>query len=86
MCSFAYIIALGQKYESVNEMVYAGEAGSVTPNAYEAKSFETWAEAMRYALDNYEFPEMVEPIPRGFERPKYPRVCHARIWEEITEC
>ena len=41
---------------------------------------------MRYALDNYEFPKFDNPVPRGFERPKYPRVCHARIWEELTDC
>ena len=31
-------------------------------------------------------PAFDNPVPRGFERPKYPRVCHARIWAEITEC
>lgn len=90
-----YIIALGNPYTNPNEnpdfaanetMSYAGESGGATPNPYNAKQFDTWADAMRYALDTYEFPALEFPAPRGFERPKYPRVCHARIWAELTEC
>ena len=81
-----YIIALGNRYESGDSMTYAGESGGTTPNPYDAKQFDTWAEAMRYALDTYEFPALDFPAPRGFERPKFPRVCHARIWAEVTEC
>ena len=81
-----YIIALGKRYNDRESMAYAGESGGATPNPYEAKQFDTWADAMRYALDTYEFPALGFPAPRGFERPKYPRVCHARIWAEITDC
>jgi hypothetical protein len=85
--SFGYIIALGLQFASEpDSMAYAGESGGTTPNPQDAKQFETWADAMRYALDNYEFPAFDNPVPRGFERPKYPRVCHARIWAEVTEC
>ena len=90
-----YIIALGNRYANPNEspdladsemMTYAGESGGTTANPYDAKQFDTWADAMRYALDTYDFPALDFPAPRGFERPKYPRVCHARIWAEVTEC
>ena len=85
--SFGYIIALGLRIANEpDSMAYAGESGGATPNPQDAKQFETWADAMRYALDNYEFPAFDNPVPRGFERPKYPRVCHARIWAEVTEC
>ena len=85
--SFGYVIALGQQFANKpDSMAYAGESGETTPNPQDAKQFETWADAMRYALDTYEFPAFEGQIPRGFERPKYPRVCHARIWAEITEC
>ena len=82
-----YIIALGLRIANEpDSMAYAGESGGATPNPQDAKQFKTWADAMRYALDNYEFPAFDNPVPRGFERPKYPRVCHARIWAELTEC
>ena len=91
-----YIIALGNRSpqvgasvdfaDNVEMMTYAGESGGTTANPYDAKQFDTWADAMRYALDTYDFPALDFPAPRGFERPKYPRVCHARIWAELTEC
>lgn len=85
--SFGYIIALGLRFDNEpDSMVYACESGKATPNPQDAKQFDTWADAMRYALDNYDFPAFDNPVPRGFERPKYPRVCHARIWAEVTEC
>ena len=85
--SFGYVITLGQQFASEpDSMAYAGESGGTTPNPQDAKQFDTWADAMRYALEHYEFPAFENPVPRGFERPKYPRVCHARIWAEITEC
>ena len=86
LASEGYIIALGNRCESGDCMTYAGESGGTTPNPYDAKQFDTWADAMRYALDTYEFPALDFHAPRGFERPKYPRVCHARIWAEVTEC
>ncbi len=85
--SFGYIIALGLQFANEpDSMAYAGESGGTTPNPQDAKQFDTWADAMRYALDTYEFPALDFPAPRGFERPKFPRVCHARIWAEITDC
>ena len=82
-----YIVALGRRCASEPDSVmYAGINGTATPNSFDALTFDTWADAMRYALDNYEFPKFDNPVPRGFERPKYPRVCHARIWEELTDC
>ena len=81
-----YIIALGNWYNDCDSMAYAGESGDTTPNPYNAKQFDTWADAMRYALETYEFPALDFPVPRGFERPKFPRVCHSRIWAEITDC
>lgn len=84
---FGYIIALGLRFEDEPDgMVYVGESGKTTQNPQDAKRFDTWAAAMRYALDNYEFPALDDPVPRGWERPKYPRVCYARIWEDVTEC
>ena len=86
--SWGYVIALGPQYASEpDSMAYLGESGGTTPNPYNAKQFDTWADAMRYALDTCEFPEFKDEMPpRGFERPKYPRVCHARIWAELVEC
>ena len=83
--SCGYVIALGRQFANEpDSMAYAGENGETTPNPQDAKQFDTWADAMRYALDNYDFPAFDNPVPRGFERPKYPRVCHARIWAELT--
>ena len=85
--SYGYVIALGEMIDGEpGSMAYACESGQTTPYPQEAITFAKWADAMRYALDHYEFPELENPIPRGYERPKYPRVCHARIWEEVTEC
>lgn len=86
LTSEGYIIALGNRYKSDESMTYAAESGGTTPNPYDAMQFDTWADAMRYALNNYEFPALEFSTPRGFERPKYPRVCHARIWAELVEC
>ncbi len=81
-----FIIALGYKFQGEPEsMAYVADSGGTTMNPQDAKMFDTWADAMRFALDKCEIPAL-DPVPRGFERPKFPRVCHARIWEEITEC
>ena len=80
-----YVVALGYRFQDEpGSMTYAGENGTAN-NPQDAIIFDTWEAATRYALDNCEFPAL-DFVPRGFERPKFPRVCFARIWEEITEC
>ncbi len=87
MCTGGYVIALGPKFDDMPDMIsFACESGEATAEIQQAKMFESWAEAMRYALDHYEFPELEYPVPKGFERPKFPRVCHVRLWAEMTEC
>ena len=72
LSNYGYVVALGPKFGNNPEtMEYAGEAGSVTPKTFEAKTFDTWAEAMRYALDNpsrevLNVPNIRECVIRGY--------------------
>ncbi len=87
MCTGGYVIALGPEFDDMPDMMaYACESGEATAEIHAAKMFESWAEAMRYALDKYEFPAFDYPIPKGYERPRFPRVLHVRLWAEITDC
>ena len=88
-----FVVALGPAFATagadfpgaVEYMNYAGGGGR-TADLRDALAFDTWADAMRWALDNCEIPEMPMPIPRGFEKPKYPKVCHVRLWADVSEC
>lgn len=78
-----YIIALRT---SPDGQWYIGKDGEdETTLADSAKCFDAYADAVRYMVEHCEIPNMPAPVPRGFERPKYPRVCFYRLYEEITE-
>lgn len=81
-----YVIELGCRYHNGVGMSYAGSGDAITADMATARMFDTWRDAMRHTLDAYEIPELDLPIPRGYEKPKFPRVCHVRLWAEVTDC
>ena len=84
-----FVIAIGKHFPPsamAPALKYAAPYGKTTTAIQDAAMFDSWRDAMEYALDNLHFPEIPYPTPRGMEKPLFPRVCHVRIWTEITDC
>lgn len=82
-----YVVAVGERLPPEPFPVYVTTDGSETTDEQQARAFDTYGDAVKWAADNCEFSQIDGvTIPRGFERPRYPRVCYLRIYTELTEC
>lgn len=82
-----YVVAVGKMNPPEDLTVYINENGQETTDEQAARAFDTYGDALKWAVENCDIPAMdYINVPRGFERPRYPRVCYLRIYTELTEC
>ena len=82
-----YVVAVAETSDSKPEAVYLSKNGMETNYPVCAQRFDTYGDALKWAVENCDIPAMdYINVPRGFERPRYPRVCYLRIYTELTEC
>lgn len=79
-----YIVAVGARLPPEPETVYLTETGDHTTDPQQARVFDEYADALKWVVENCEFPQDdLFPVPRGFERPRFPRVCCLRVYTEV---
>ena len=81
-----YVVAIGEELPPNNTPVFVNESGEETTDEQKAMAFDTYGDALKWAVENCAISDMGFPVPRGFERPRYPRGCYLRTYTEITEC
>ena len=82
----SYIVAVGERLPPDPEAVYVTDEGDETTDPKSAMKFDTYGDALKWAVENCAFSGIGRPVPRGFERPRFPRVCYLRTYTEVTEC
>ena len=82
-----YVVAVGETLPPESEkMLFATDQtadgrGSETESA---RTFESYGDALKWMVENCEIPALdFGAIPRGFERPRFPRVCYLRKYTEV---
>ena len=81
-----YVVAVGETMPPEPEPVFITTDGRETTDPQRARDFDTYGDALKWAVENCEFSQMgFLPAPRGFEKPRFPRVCYLRIYTEMTE-
>ena len=81
-----YVVAVGETTPPEHLTVYIGESGQEVFDAQRARAFYTYGDALKWAVENCEFSQMdFFAVPRGFEKPRFPRVCYLRTYTELTE-
>lgn len=78
-----YYVAIGERLPPEQLPVYVTEDGRETTDILRAKCFDTYGEALKWAVNNCEITNTETPPTRGFERPRYPRVCYCRVFVEV---
>ena len=81
-----YIVAVGERLPPQTDAVYITADGNETTDPTTARAFDTYADALKWAVENCAISDIGYPVPRGFERPRFPRVCYLRTYTELTEC
>ena len=81
-----YVVAVGETGDATPQTVYAtarGEDGrGYDPET--ARDFDTYGDALKWMVENCEIPALdFAVMPRGFERPRFPRVCYVRKYTEV---
>ena len=80
-----YVVAVGETTPPEPLTVFIAPDGREVFNAQRARAFYTYGDALRWAVDNCEFSQMdFCAVPRGFEKPRFPRVCYLRTYTELT--
>ena len=82
----SYIVAVGERLPPESDAVYITADGNETTDPTTARGFDTYGDALKWAVENCAISDIGYPVPRGFERPRFPRVCYLRTYTEITEC
>lgn len=81
-----YVVAVGETTSPEPLTVFINENGQEVWDAQEARAFDTYGDALKWAVENCEFSQMdFRAVPRGFEKPRFPRVCYLRTYTELTE-
>lgn len=84
-----YVVAIDKTDDPERPIVYA-TAKTEDGRGYNpetARDFDTYGDALKWMVENCEIPALeFTAIPRGFERPRFPRVCYVRTYTELTEC
>ena len=80
-----YIIAVGETFPPASELIFYGGQSGTTQNPIDAYAFDTWLEAIKWALENCEITQPTTTPPRGLERPRFPRVCFLRLYAEVKQ-
>ena len=81
-----YVVAVGETLPPESMTVFIGENGQEVYDAQRARAFDTYGDALKWAAENCEFSRMdFCVVPRGFEKPRFPRVCYLRTYTELTE-
>lgn len=81
-----YIVAVGERLPPESDAVYITADGNETTDPTTARGFDTYGDALKWAVENCAISDIGYPVPRGFERPRFLRVCYLRTYTEITEC
>lgn len=82
-----YVVAVGERLPPEPDPVYITREGDETTDPTRAIDFDTYGDALKWTVENCEIPQFdTVSIPRGLERPRYPRVCYLRLYTELTEC
>ena len=76
-----YIVAVGVR--DGNNTVFVSRDGGETLDPMGARDFDTYGDALKWTVENCEITSLEYPIPRGFERPRFPRVCYLRVFSEV---
>ena len=80
------VVAVGETTPPEPLTVYISESGQEVFDAQRARAFDTYGDALKWAVENCEFSQMdFCAVPRGFEKPRFPRVCYLRTYTELTE-
>ena len=80
-----YVVAVGETLPPEPLTVFINESGQEFFDAQRARAFDTYGDALKWAVENCEFSQMdFCAVPRGFENPRYPRVCYLRTYTELT--
>ena len=83
MAAGFYAVAIGEKLPPESETVWFSEDGRETTDELHARAFDSYGDALKWAVENCEITNAETPPPRGWERPRYPRVCFCRVFTEI---
>ena len=75
-----YIVAIG---EAGSDTVFVSQDGGQTLLPAQAIGFDTYGDALKWTVENCEITSLECPIPRGYERPRFPRVCYLRVFSEV---
>ena len=81
-----YVVAIDKTDDPERPMVYATAKteNGIGYNPETARDFETYGDALKWMVENCEIPALdFVAIPRGFERPRFPRVCYVRKYTEV---
>lgn len=80
-----YVVAVGETARPDSLTVFINQNGQEVFDAQHARAFDTYGDALKWAVENCEFSQMdFCAVPRGFEKPRYPRVCYLRTYTELT--
>ena len=81
-----YVVAIDETTDPERKTVYA-TAKSADVRGYNpetARDFDTYGDALKWMVENCEIPALdFVAMPRGFERPRFPRVCYVRKYTEV---
>ena len=86
----SFVIAVGEDYEcGAKYLRYLSrnretESGTTT-DPLNARQFDTYADALKSMLETCAIEEIEPPIPHGWERPRFPRVCYLRLYAEVSQ-
>ena len=69
-------------YEGLNATAKSANGRGYNPET--AREFYTYGDALKWMVENCEIPALdFVAMPRGFERPRFPRVCYVRKYTEV---
>ena len=65
--------------------IYYNRNSGETTDPLHASDFDTYEDALQWIASNCSIANLDNPVPRGFERPRYPRICYQRVFAEIQD-
>ena len=81
----SYIVAIGERSPEADAVDITAD-GDETIDPTGARAFDTYGDALKWLVENCEITDVGYPVPRGYERPRFPRVCYLRVFAEVTDC
>ena len=80
-----YIVKIGETMKPDSMPIYYNRNSGETTDPLHASDFDTYEDALRWIAENCSIANLDNPVPLGFERPRYPRICYQRVFAEIQD-